>query len=196
MKALQAHTLFDYSGAISLLNAMLVHRTTGEIADVSSAAAAFYGWSRETMMSMHIVDLDALSLDDWHAATAPLSTGNGIRLSRTHRIASGASHAVEVLAGLAPHDSSLVHLIVRATGGTGASLGNSLSGREPRRIAHDFNNALTVIRGASVFLQDVVGGSAQAQDDLASIDAASDRAEALMKEMLAVAQTPPPAPTS
>ena len=56
-------------------------------------------------------------------------------------------------------------------------------------IAHDFNNALTVIRGSSGFLRDVVHGAAV--EDLALIERATDRAEALTQQLLAFARRQP-----
>lgn len=53
-------------------------------------------------------------------------------------------------------------------------------------IAHDFNNLLTVIRGATGFVLDSVGESSPHASDLHAIERASERAEALTRQLLAI----------
>ena len=53
-------------------------------------------------------------------------------------------------------------------------------------VAHDFNNILQVIRGHASFLEDAVGGSAEARDDLAIIRESTDRAAQLTQQLLAL----------
>lgn len=57
-------------------------------------------------------------------------------------------------------------------------------------IAHDFNNALTVIRGATGFLRDSVQGPT-AEEDIATIERATDKAENLTRQLLAFARRQP-----
>ncbi|MFN8979265.1 MAG: PAS domain S-box protein [Gemmatimonas sp.] len=53
-------------------------------------------------------------------------------------------------------------------------------------IGHDFNNLLTVIRGAAGFLRDGVGPTSPHLEDIAAIERAADRAEELTRSLLAV----------
>jgi two-component system cell cycle sensor histidine kinase/response regulator CckA len=53
-------------------------------------------------------------------------------------------------------------------------------------IGHDFNNLLTVIRGAAGFLREGVGGSSPHLEDIAAIERATERAEELTRRLLAV----------
>ena len=57
-------------------------------------------------------------------------------------------------------------------------------------VAHDYNNLLTVIRGATGFLRDGVGASSPMLEDIAAIERATDQAEALTRRLLAVGRRP------
>ncbi|MES2524306.1 MAG: histidine kinase dimerization/phospho-acceptor domain-containing protein [Gemmatimonadota bacterium] len=180
----QHRRAFESSSAPQLL----VHLATGAIADVNLAATRFYGWPRESMTAMYLADLGTPA--GW---STPLRT--------THRTASGLSHEVELhSASLDVQDTAFMHVIVHAlVSAAGASAPASGASSTPfsapssgasgelssivRRVGHDLNNVLTVIRGAAVFLQDVVPPGSQASEDLASIERAADRAEALTEEL-------------
>ncbi|MCC6244501.1 MAG: PAS domain S-box protein [Gemmatimonadaceae bacterium] len=53
-------------------------------------------------------------------------------------------------------------------------------------IAHDYNNLLTVIRGATGFLRESMVSESDALDDVSTIERATDRAEELTRRLLAV----------
>ena len=53
-------------------------------------------------------------------------------------------------------------------------------------LAHDYNNLLTVIRGATGFLREGVGPTSPHLEDLAAIERATERAEDLTRRLLAV----------
>lgn len=53
-------------------------------------------------------------------------------------------------------------------------------------IGHDYNNLLTVIRGATGFLRDGVGPTSPHVEDIAAIERATERAEELTRRLLAV----------
>ncbi len=53
-------------------------------------------------------------------------------------------------------------------------------------IGHDFNNLLTVIRGAAGFLREGVGDTSPHLEDIAAIERATERAEELTRRLLAV----------
>lgn len=58
-------------------------------------------------------------------------------------------------------------------------------GRLASGVAHDFNNLLQVISSATHFLREQLGGSAVAEQDLADIEGASQRASTLVRQLLA-----------
>jgi PAS domain S-box-containing protein len=53
-------------------------------------------------------------------------------------------------------------------------------------IGHDYNNLLTVIRGATGFLREGVGATSPHLEDIAAIERATERAEDLTRQLLAV----------
>lgn len=53
-------------------------------------------------------------------------------------------------------------------------------------IGHDYNNLLTVIRGATGFLREGVGPTSPHLEDVAAIERATERAEELTRQLLAV----------
>lgn len=53
-------------------------------------------------------------------------------------------------------------------------------------IGHDYNNLLTVIRGATGFLREGVGPTSPHLEDIAAIERATERAEDLTRQLLAV----------
>jgi two-component system cell cycle sensor histidine kinase/response regulator CckA len=53
-------------------------------------------------------------------------------------------------------------------------------------IGHDFNNLLTVIRGAAAFLREGLGPTSPHLEDIAAIERATERAEDLTRRLLAV----------
>lgn len=179
--------MFETSSAPQLL----VHEARGVIADVNPAAVRLYGWPREAMTAMHFTDLG--TPETWNA---PLRT--------RHRTARGEWREVELHSAALDADGVMFrHVIVHTlpapavranAAGPDTSAVRSVAS-EPlqdlrsvaRRVGHDLNNVLTVVRGAAMFLQDVVQPGSQASEDLASIERAADRAEALTEELRRVA---------
>lgn len=53
-------------------------------------------------------------------------------------------------------------------------------------IGHDYNNLLTVIRGATGFLREGLGATSPHLEDIAAIERATERAEELTRQLLAV----------
>ena len=102
--------LFENNGAIQLL----ADAETSRILDVNAAAEAFYGWPRETMREMYVIDLDPSSIDQWRTATTGMATGTGKRVARDHRLSTGARRRVETFLGVAEVDGRrIVHIIVQ-----------------------------------------------------------------------------------
>jgi two-component system, cell cycle sensor histidine kinase and response regulator CckA len=58
-------------------------------------------------------------------------------------------------------------------------------GRLAGGVAHDFNNLLTIINGNLGFARDDLGPGHPVQDDLAQVAQAADRAQALVRQLLA-----------
>jgi PAS domain S-box-containing protein len=101
--------LFEQNVAVQLV----VEPTTGAIVDANRAAADFYGYSREALVTRSVTELAALPDDDV-LQTLEVAAELGAHLyAFPHRHASGALRLVEIYAGpLSLHGRSLVHMIV------------------------------------------------------------------------------------
>ncbi|MEO7521538.1 MAG: hypothetical protein ABIW79_06955 [Gemmatimonas sp.] len=174
---------FESTGAARMLPQLLVRTDSGAIVDVNRASEGFYGWPRVTMQGMLISDLDTGVDGRWSAPISSTDEGDGRRERRVHRVAAGTARAVEMCACVVTVGAStLLHVVVQDV----TVQRPAADARHARRIVHDFNNLLTVLRGSAVFLRDALEPASQASEDLASIENATDRAENLMKELLAV----------
>ena len=182
---------FESTGAARMLPQLLVRTDTGAIVDVNPASEAFYGWPRATMRGMLMGDLDSDTgelldaLSDASNAKSSAAT-NGWREHRAHRVAGGTQRSVAMCATMVDvAEHRLLHVVVHEAAERATPGGSRDSGtRDARRIVHDFNNLLTVLRGSAVFLRDGIDASSQAGEDLAAIERATDRAEELMNELL------------
>ena len=181
--------LFETSAAVQLL----VDRDTGAIVRANRAAERFYGWPRVALRSMLITDLDGTSLEDWRALAASSAMGDGACIRRSHRVAAGEARAVDAYpVALQMHGGVVIHLLVhdvsplaRAEASLHAAESHLRTLRErAAATGHDFNNALTVLRGSTEFLHDAIGADARAQEDILAVQRATDRAEALLRGLV------------
>ena len=180
--------LFDTSAAIQLM----VDGETGTIVHVNSAAERFYGWPIAALCSMLVTDLDGTSLQQWRAE-APLAHRNRESLQRSHRVAAGPVRAVDTFPVCVNVGSrTLVHLIVhdiheRASAEAALRSAELHLGTLRERAAatgHDVNNVLTVMRGSTAFLQDALAPDSPSHEDIAALERAADRCEALVRGLV------------
>jgi len=194
----QSGEFFESTGAARLLPQLLARTDSGAIVDVNRASEAFYGWPRVTMRSMLMSDLDTEAGTPWSVHAEVAAKEGGRREQRSHRIAGGELRPVEMCTSVVHVGTEpLMHVIVHERPASAPSQGTPSrnassdgtppdSARDARRIVHDFNNLLTVLRGSTTFLQDAIAELPQAREDLAAIERATDRAEELINELLAV----------
>ncbi len=101
--------LFENNGAAQLL----VDCDTSRILDANAAAEAFYGWSRATLSSMTLADLDVQGASEWRHIVESIRAGRGARAMREHRVASGERRHVDFSAGCVDNDSrAVMHCLV------------------------------------------------------------------------------------
>jgi PAS domain S-box-containing protein len=181
--------LFEQSAAVQLI----VDGSSGAIVRANKAAERFYGWPGAAMHAMLITDLDGTTITEWSDLAASSLVRDGERLRRRHRVAAGEPREIEAFpACMRLDDRDVVHLIVHDIGDrarTEAALQAvelHLASLRQRAAAtgHDFNNVLTVLRGATAFLQDVIAADSPSQEDIAALERATDRAEALVRELV------------
>lgn len=170
-----------------------VESETARILDVTSAAVAFYGWPRATLLAMLLIDVEELSLEAWRAGVQGMVPGQPRRLRRTHRGATGAPRQVESYVRLAEGAfGSTLEVVVHDVTGVAVEPPPEAAAALPTSeqiahiagmLAHDFNNLFSVIRGATGFLRDGLEAGSALLDDVAAIERASDHADLLTNRL-------------
>jgi PAS domain S-box-containing protein len=79
---------------------LLIDPENGAIIDANNRAINFYGYSRETLLTMRITDINQLPEEDIRAAMAFGDTGAGASFEFKHRLADGRIRDVEVFSSL------------------------------------------------------------------------------------------------
>lgn len=85
---------FDFNAAVMLL----IDPAGGALVDANAAACSFYGYPREQLLSMRIVDINTASASDVLQALTSVQEGQGKWLHFQHRVADGSVRDVEVSA--------------------------------------------------------------------------------------------------
>lgn len=186
---------FELNDAIQLL----ADAESGRILDANAAAVTFYGWPRETMQSMLLLDLDSTSVAEWRTLAHSIVTGASRRVPLQHRVASGALRSVDTYGRRLTLDGrQVLHIFVRDACERLRADRLMRESEEGLRIirklqavceltantAHEFNSLLTVIAGSAGFLRHDLAGRDRELDDIASIERASERAEELTRQLL------------
>lgn len=92
---------------------LLLDPETGRIIDANTAATTFYGYSRDHLVSMNIVDIDTLKTVSIPSALKSVSTECAQGLETQHRLADGSIRDVEVSYSLILFQSQqLLHAII------------------------------------------------------------------------------------
>ncbi len=176
---------------------------TLDLVAVNDAATDFYGYPRETLLGMRVVDLcpegDAAGVAEAVASAPPVERGVGQR----HVRADGTVTQVNVTSHLTTFAGQLVRCAVVDDVDEREQLQRRLHqserleslGQLAGGIAHDFNNLLGVINGyAEMSAAEVAPAVSRdptwraLHDDLLQIVAAGDRATALTRQLLAFAR--------
>lgn len=89
------HTLFQGNKAVKLL----IDPADGALVDVNAAACAFYGYSREKLLSMRIADINILSQEEISAELQAAAAEKRTHFFFRHRLASGEIRDVEIHSG-------------------------------------------------------------------------------------------------
>ena len=88
-------SMFENNHAINLI----VDPESGAIIDANPAACNYYGWSRETLKTMKIFDINTLNKEEVHAGMQSSRTENRNYFMFQHRRADGTIRDVEVYSG-------------------------------------------------------------------------------------------------
>ena len=76
---------------------LLIDSTDGSIIDANAAALIFYGYTREQLLTMNIIDINSLSASEARRDIALISVKSGKQFMRQHRLSDGSLRDVEVL---------------------------------------------------------------------------------------------------
>ena len=189
-------SLFHNNHAVMLL----VNPDSGAVIDANPAAVAFYGWSRDELLSKNIKDISALSPQEIHAAMAEASAKNHNAFNFRHRVADGGIRDVEVISGpiLIGGEERLYSIIQDVSGRRKAEeqrerLQEQLLqaqklesvGRLAGGVAHDLNNLLSPILGYSEVLQAELEAGSVHQGYVETVHQAALRARDLVRQLLA-----------
>jgi diguanylate cyclase (GGDEF)-like protein/PAS domain S-box-containing protein len=79
---------------------LVIDHVTGAIVDANPAACEFYGYTRETMLTMNRIDLSALTADEWAHSRDTAAPRDSSPFERRHRLASGEVRDVQILLSL------------------------------------------------------------------------------------------------
>lgn len=93
---------------------LLIDPSDGQIIDANPAAASFYGWSRETLRSMRISEINTLDEAEIRARMEDARLGRRNAFLFRHRNAHGTVRDVQVNSGLIEHDGrKLLYSIIQ-----------------------------------------------------------------------------------
>jgi two-component system cell cycle sensor histidine kinase/response regulator CckA len=87
--------IFDQNPAVKLL----IDPSTGRIVDANAAAERFYGWSRATLRTKRMAEINTLSEAEIQAAMRDASSGARGSFRFRHRLADASEREVEVFSG-------------------------------------------------------------------------------------------------
>ena len=86
------HGMFEGCGAVQLL----IDGTDGRIIEANSAAASFYGWTKENLAGMYLSEIDTASAEASAEEIRRIMGGEGVQVFFRHQLASGELRDVEM----------------------------------------------------------------------------------------------------
>ncbi len=178
----------------------LVDTADGSIVDANAAASAYYGWSREELLSMRVSDINTLSWEDLKVEMEDVRAIRRQLFEFKHRLADGTLRDVEVFSGPISVDGrnciySIIYDITERKQAEEARehlRGQLLQsqrlesvGRLAGGIAHDLNNMLSPILGYSDMLLIELPEGDRRRGYVQQISLAGTRARDLVRQLLA-----------
>ena len=184
--------LFEEHAAIKFI----LDPETGAIIDANEAAVAYYGWSRESLRSMHIQDINLLSFEEIAREIEKVKARNRVHFEFQHRRADGSIRDVAVFSSrIRMKGKDYLHSIIHDISER-KRLENQLLqsqkmeaiGKLAGGVAHDFNNMLSIILGHGELMEESLGSTHPAIRDVHEIQKAARRSAELTRQLLAFAR--------
>ncbi len=183
------HDLFHKHSAVKLI----LDPDTGAIADANEAAAEFYGWSIETLRTMHMHEINPLPAEEIKTEMIKAVENRRIPFTFQHRLADGSVRDVAIYSSRIvidgkPYLHSIVHDITvqhRLEEQLSQSQKMEAIGRLTGGIAHDYNNMLSAIIGYTELALEKTGGNPSLRADLEEVLTAAGRSAGLTRQLLA-----------
>mgnify|MGYP000344927664 CR=1 FL=1 len=97
-------SLFDHNHSIMLI----IHPDNGTILDANVAACEYYGYTKDEITNMRIMDINMLSEEDVRGKMQETQQGKQKQFTFPHRLASGEITDVEVFSGPITRDGEAV----------------------------------------------------------------------------------------
>ena len=193
----------------NLADGVFCHDLDGRLTLVNQAACELSGYSRDELLGMRVMDIDAGSAvrDDQRRFWQALAVGEGTMIASEHRRKDGTTYPVEIHLnrielGGEPHILGVARDMTarvraeeerRAHFEEQAHLERQLLeaqkmeavGRLAGGVAHDFNNLLQVIAGYTELARAAAPGGAALHEHLDEISGAGRRAAQLVQQLLA-----------
>lgn len=172
----------------------IIDPADGRILDVNAAAASFYGYSRDELLQMRVTDLNIAPPDEVAAQMGRASTEERVHFYFQHRKKSGEVADVEVHSGPLRLDGRVVLLSIINDVSERRRLEEQLRvahkmealGRLAGGVAHDFNNLMTVVIGASAHVAAQLPEGSPLRQQVSDIEESGRRAARLTQQLLAV----------
>jgi PAS domain S-box-containing protein len=191
--------LFEDHAAVKLI----VEPRSGNIVDANHAAAAYYGWPRETLRRMNIRQINQDAPDQIMLAMHEAASLKQFKFEFRHLRADGSIRDVEVYSSrVRIKGGNYLHSIIyditerKQSEDHNRKLQEQLTqaqkmesvGRLAGGVAHDFNNMLSLIIGHSELALAEVDANQPIHAELTQILAAAHRSADLTRQLLAFAR--------
>ena len=184
----------------------IVDAPSGVLLDCNDRASMAFGYSREELLEMELLDLDATVEVDfsWQGGVEILKDSSGIVRETVYRRKDGSTLPVEVSLRHITSDARDYIVAVARDVSERKKLEQQLAqaakmeavGQLAGGVAHDFNNILTGISGYTDFVLANLAPDSTAHEDLTHVRGLADRASSLTRQLLAFSRRQTMEPTT
>lgn len=173
----------------------LIDPTDGQIVDANPSAAEFYGYSRETLKTMRLGQINTLPTEKIQQELTIAAQGERNLFYFTHRLANGETREVEIKsASIEIEGRPLIYSIIHDI--TELRKAEESSHRHIREldafaytVAHDLKAPLSIILGYSQILRMDIDVKSNLNPYLENIELTAQKMSSIIDELLSFART-------